>query len=144
MAAPFWSGKNSKFLFFYDGQQVTLHVQNWSVKPNVTEAADGVCGEDRDRLQTMVNFYEISVTAWNTDLAPVEKLLANIDNNDANVQPKDKTAVLSIKPNDGTSAAFVASEISIGAWELSVGGRTERATLTVPMRARFFKPAPTL
>jgi len=145
MPIPFWKGKNAKVLFFQDGKQITLDVDSWTVKPNVTESNDGVCGEDRDRLQTDVNFFEINLETKQQKLDALDGLLDNIDNNDANVLPLDKSVAFSIKPNDGTSAAYAAGgEVTIGAWDFGTSGRTERNKLTIPLRAQYFKKIGTL
>lgn len=145
MPTPFWKGKNAKVLFFQDGAQVTLDVLSWSVKPNVTESADGVCGEDRDRLQTDVNFFDINLECMQQDTVGLRTLLKNVDNDDSNVLPLDKSVAFSIKPNDGTSHAFaVGGEVTVGGWEWASPGRVERAKLTIPLRAQYFKPLSTL
>ena len=144
MSGPHWGGKNASFKFYLNGNPVVLNVKSWSCKPNVTEIADGVCGEDRDRLDTITNYYEFQVEAFLSDLRPVAALLSDTANRDQNVLPYRKEVSLTIKPNDGSKSAFVASEMSIGAWDLGVGGRTDRAMLKVPFRSRYFDPTPTL
>lgn len=144
MAGPHWGGRNAVFSFYQDNAKVVLNTKSWSCKPNVTEVADGVCGEDRDRLDSQVNYYELQVEAFLSDLKPVIAMLADTANRDQNVLPLRKQATLSIKPNDGSKVAFAASEVTIGAWELSVAGRTDRAMIKIPLRARYFDQTPTL
>ncbi len=141
MPVPFWSGKNAKVYFFIDGKKVPLDIRSWSVKANVTKAADGVGGEDRDRLQTIINYYEFSLTCWQVDVRDLALLLASIDNDDGMVQPLDKHVTFLIKPNRGTAAGFIATgDVTFDDYEWASPGRTERQTLTIPGRAQYFMP----
>ena len=144
MAGPHWSGRQAVFSFYLDNDKVVLNTKSWSCKPNVTEIADGVCGEERDRLDTVTNYYELQVEAFLADLKPVIAMLKDTANRDQNVLPLKKQATLTIKPNDGSKFAFVASEMTLGAWELAVAGRNDRAMIKIPLRARYFDQAPTL
>ena len=145
MPVPFWSGKNAKIYFFIDGKKVPLDVRTWSVKANVTKAADGVGGEKRDRLQTIINYYEISLTCWQVDVNDLAALLVSIDNDDAMVEPLDKQVTFLIKPNRGKSAGFIAhGDVTFDDWEWASPGRTERQTLTIPIRAQYFDPVKTI
>lgn len=144
MAGPHWSGRNSVFSFYLDDDKCILNTKSWSCKPNVTEVTDDVCGEDRSRLDSTVNFFELQVEGFLSDLKPVIAMLRDIANRDANVLPLRKQAALSIKPNDGSKVAFAASEVTLGAWELSVAGRNDRAMIKIPLRARYFDQTPTL
>lgn len=144
MAGPHFSGRNSTFNFYLDNDKVVLNTKSWSVKPNVTEVTDDVCGEDRSRLDSTVNFFEMQVEAYLADLKPVIAMLKDISNRDTNVLPLNKQASLSIKPNDGSKVAFVGSEATLGAWELAVAGRNDRAMIKIPLRVRYFDQTPTL
>lgn len=143
MAGPHWGGRNSTFSFYLNNDKIVLNVKSWSCKPNVTEVADDVCGEDRARLDSQTNYYEVQVEAFLADLKPVIAMLSDTANRDQNVLPFRKQVALSIKPNDGSKVAFAASEMVLGAWELSVAGRTDRAMIKIPLRARYFDQTPT-
>lgn len=136
---PFWAGKNAKILFFVDDTKVEFDVESWNCKPNVTEIDVGICGDDRDENQRIVNYFEISLTGRIRDMKVLQALLQDVDNDDGLVEPLAKDVAMSIKPNDGTRVSFAAQEVTIGAWELSVGGRKELASVTIPMKARYFK-----
>jgi hypothetical protein len=146
MSRPgFYSGKDTKVVFFIDGAKVTVDVTSWSAKPNVTDANDGVCGEDRDRLQTITNFYEVSLTCKQTGVDDLKKLLVDTDNDDAAALPLDKQIGILVRPHNGTSVGFVTSgDTAIGGWDWASPGRSERQTLTIPIRAQYFKPVQTL
>lgn len=144
MAGPHWAGRNATFSFYLNNDKIVLNTKSWSCKPNLTEVVDDLCGEDRSRLDSFVNYYELQVEAYMADLKPVIALLNDTNNRDQNVLPLRKQVALTIKPNDGSKVAFVASEVSIGAWELSVSGQKERAMIKIPFKARYFDQTPTL
>lgn len=144
MAVPFWSGKNAKVTFLQDNTKVPVDVTSWSVKRNATKVNDGVGGEDRDRLDSITNYFDISLTCKQVGIEDLKKLLEDIDNEDALVAPLDKALAFTIKPNDGSKASFVATEVTVDDWDWASGGRTERQTLTIPLRARYFREVSTV
>jgi len=140
MSIPFWKGKDAKVIFFQDGKQIPVDVDSWSVKPNVTDIADGVCGEERDRLDYEINYYDINLECKQQTTDALEAVLDDGDNQDAHVLPLDKSVAFSLKCNDGTNRAFAAGgDVTIGAWDFSAGGRTERNKFTLPLRSQYFK-----
>jgi len=136
---PFWSGRSSTLKLFVDEQSVTINVQQWSIAPFGTEAQDSLCGDIRAENQTLVEGYNISITCLMRDAEPIRVLLANTENDDLLVMPFRTEVGLMIKPLDGTAHGYSVSEVTIGLWELAVGGQSERATVTIPMKARFVK-----
>lgn len=144
-ATPFWSGKHTAIKAFVDGSPVSFKAQSWTVKQNSVMADDSLCGEDRPHFQRLVQSYDISLTCFARDLAEINTLLQDVDNDDGAVLPLAKGIAMSIKPLDGTKGGYQASgEVVIGDWELAIGGQTERAKITVPFKAQYFKPVPTL
>lgn len=141
---PFWSGKDSKLKFFFEDKTLVLDVMSWSIKPNVVEAADGICGEDRDRLQTIINFYEVSVEGKQEKLATLKEFLKDQQRLDDRVLAAEKAVGVLIFPLDGTQAAYQCREYTLGAWELSAKSRTDRNALVVPGRCRYFDELKTL
>jgi hypothetical protein len=135
---PFFRGKDAVFRLFMDGRERILNAKTWSAKRNTTDGADGVNGEDRDRPYSVTNFYDLSVTCYQKDASILLALLEDQDNDDAGVLPLDKAVGLNIKIQDGSRAAFVAKEVTLGAWELNQGGRADAVMLTIPLRARYF------
>jgi hypothetical protein len=135
---PFFRGKDATFRLFQDGKEVLVNAKTWSVKRNTTDGSDGVNGEDRDRPYSVTNFYDLSATCYQRDAKILVALLDDQDNDDAQVAPLDKAVGINIKIIDGSRAAFVAKEVTLGAWELNQGGRTEAVMLTIPLRARYF------
>ena len=135
---PFFRGKDAVFRLFQDGKEELLNAKTWSVKRNTSDGADGVNGEDRDRPYSVTNYYELSVTCYQRDVAVLLALLDDQSNDDAQTTPLNKAVGINIRIQDGSRAAFVAKEVTLGAWELNQGGRPDAVMLTVPLRARYF------
>jgi len=139
MSAPFWSGKNATVILFQNGKQIIVNVQSWDCKPNVVKAADGINGEDRDRLQTIINYYELNLSCLLSDNSPVQAMIDNQANDDANVLPFDRQIGFKIQINDGSKVAYAATEVFVDDWQLASSGRTDRNKFTLPLRARYFQ-----
>lgn len=133
------AGKNFKAKFFIDGSGIPIDVKSIDVKANVTEIAEGVCGEDRDRLQTITNYYEINLTFKLVSTEVIKRLVQDSDNDDLNVMPLQKDFALIAQPNNGLTEGFSFREMAIGSWGLNIGDRKELANFTLPIRARYFK-----
>jgi hypothetical protein len=140
----FWSGKDSRVVLMQDDSQVVLDVMSWNCKPNGVKAADGVCGESRDRLQFIINFYELTLTCKQQKAEALGKFLDSQDNLDAHAADLQRGVYMLINPLDGTQAAFQATQVTLDDWDWRTDGRTERNALTVPLRSRFFSKLPTL
>lgn len=142
--APHFSGKNTKILLFIRGTKVgSFDVMSWEVGPVGTQVADGVCGEDRDRLDFIIGHYSLSLTGQEATTKTLNALLAMQREIDLNVTIEESAIVLQFKPNDGTQAAYQARQAVFDDWRLRVGGRAERGQKTIPIRARYFEPLPT-
>ena len=135
---PFFRGKDAVFRLFMDGRERLLNAKTWSVKRNTTDGADGVNGEDRDRPFSVTNLYDLSVTCYQKDASILLALLEDQANDDADAAPLDKAVGINIRIQDSSRAAFVAKEVTLGAWELNQGGRADAVMLTIPLRARYF------
>jgi hypothetical protein len=135
---PFFRGKDAVLRLFQDGKEALLNAKTWSVKRNTSDGADGVNGEDRDRPYSVTNFYELSVTCFQRDASVLLALLDDQTNDDAQVTPLAKAVGINIRIQDGSRVAFVAKEVTLGAWEFSQGGRPDAVMLTIPLRARYF------
>ena len=135
---PFWSGKNAQVSFFIDGSnKVPVDVESWSCKPNVTTCNDGINGESRDRLQTIVNYYQITLNCKQQNLKDLDKLFENTANDDTNAPPLSKGLMIIIKPLDGTTSVYqLDGDVTIDDWEWANSGRSDRQKLTIPIRAQ--------
>jgi len=137
---PTFSGKDSVFRLFSNGIEIVLLAKTWELGPNCTNVNDGVNGEDRDRLQTITNYYEGTLTCFQNDLKALNALLSNTANNDAEALPFDQAFVASFKIIGGPKNNFIGKEMTIDNWRENQGGRTERVMLTIPFRCRYFDP----
>lgn len=145
MATPFMSGKQATAKLFIDGSPVVLNVQSWTVNQRSVKAEDGLCGEDRPHIQTLVQGYDINLTCFQRDVNDIKALLVDVDNDDQSVMPLNKAVALSLKPLDGTRQGFATSgEVAIDDWSWAAGGQSERIKLTIPMRSQKIKAVQTL
>ena len=141
---PFFSGKDAVLRLFSNGAEVILNAKTWDCGPDVTKVADGVNGEDRDRLQSITNSYSFTADCYMDDAKQIDAMLAWSSNNDAQVAPYDAAAAISIKVLDGSKKAYLAKEVTIDDHRIKQGGRTERVMITINFRARYFTALPTL
>lgn len=142
---PFWAGRNATLVFLRDSKKVEFKDKTWSVKQRGVEASDNVGGEDRSREQTIVDGYDIEIEAFMEDLQELLVLLDDVAQRDTRTQPKEIGVGMLIKPNNGTRVAFQASQVTFGLFEFNGNpGRTERAMLRVPLKARYFDAVPTV
>jgi len=145
MSVPFLSGKNVKNVFIRDNEKVVLNDSSFEVKPNGVEIADGVNGENRDRLDYIINFYDINVTSFTAKLELVEAFIAEQKDRDTNTIPKDKAVGMVVQCNDGTTKSLVMwGDVTIGNWGLGIRGRTDRVQVTMPIRCQYLDFAPTI
>lgn len=139
---PFFKGKDVTLIFLRDSKKVEFKSKSIEVTKNTTDSNDGVNGEDRDRLQSVTNFFEIQIEAWMEDLSELQMLLDEDAQLDTRTQPVEKGVGMLVRPNNGTRFAAEAQQVTIGGWGWSVPGRTENSMLKVPIRARYFKSVP--
>jgi len=137
---PFFVGRDCKLKFFIAGVSIgELDAKSFNVKKVATAVADGIIGEDRDRLDSIVNHYELKLTCHNADLKKLVALLADQELIDEGGIPTDQAMAIVIRPKDGSKTGFQASEAVFDDWSFDIGGMTERAMLEIPIRCRYFK-----
>jgi hypothetical protein len=129
---------HTKFVFIIDSSQVPVDIEKCSVKLNATKVNDGVCGENRDRLWRYINWYDVNITCKLCDMDPVNVLLRDVDNDDAGAPPLVKSFGALIHPPNQKRTAYALGGVIVDDWEWSIGGRTERASVSIPMRAVTF------
>ncbi len=134
----FFKGQQSVFKVFLDGDELVLNSKSWNVKVNVTKIADGVNGEDRDRLDRVVNYFEISADLFQRDVKVLQGFLKDIKNDDASVFGLAKGGGMRIKILDGSRKAFVCKEMTFDDWDFTASARSDRAMLKVSFRCRYF------
>ena len=143
-STPFFSGKDAVLRLFINGKETILNAKSWDASPNITKVNDGVNGEDRDRLQSIVNYFEFSASCYMDSGAQIPDVLAYYANNDAQVLPFDAAAAIQFKILDGSKKAFVAKEVTVDDVKISNSGRTDRVMLSLNFRARYFDATPSL
>lgn len=141
---PFFRGQNVVLKFYQDNKPVYLAAKNWDVEENATEAADGVNGEYRDRLDKVTNYYTASVDVFQTDQEVLQAYMAAQDADDNNQLPLKQTCAIQINHRDGTRAAYLLTECKVGPFKETNGSRSDAVMLNLKIRFRFFKPVPSI
>lgn len=146
---PFLKGKNVTLTYLLGNslgktENLVIQAKNFTVKPNVTDIADGLLGEDRDDLDSETNFYEINFTALIRKATLIAKFLDHQKGKDLKVAMSESAVGIIVKPHDGSTQAFQLRGYVLGAWEWNIGGRVERVEVPVPGRARYFEPVASL
>jgi len=141
---PFYRGKDVVLKFYQNGKPVTLLAKNWSVEEDAVEAADGVNGEDRDRLDKVTNFYRATVDIFLADQEVMQAIIDAQVPDDASTLPLKQTGAIQIRHRDGTKAAYLLKEMKAGPFTKNQGGRTDPVMLTLKMRFRYFSPVQTI
>ena len=131
---PFMEGRNSSLIVFQQNQRRNFPFKSKGVKPNVTKHADGVNGEDRDRLSVTLNYYEGSAEMYVGDLQFLTDWLEAQKARDAKTAPLDQTGALRFYPNDGTKKTYILQEFILDEWDLKDGGRSEKKMVTFNYR----------
>lgn len=137
MATPFMKGKTAFVRFLLDGEKVEVTVKSWEIECVGEEIADGVNGEDRDRIDYEINYFRISLELFKENPTLLKKLMANQANDDAGALPLAKGAGFVLKSQDGSKLGLKAEEMTIDNWKLASSGRTDRLMTTLPLRARY-------
>ena len=135
---PFVKGQQSVFKFFLDGNEVILNTKSWNCKANVTKIADAVNGEERDRLDRVVNYFEISAECFNRDMKVLDAAIKDIENDDQSVTPLDKVGGVRIKVLDGSRKAYQCKELVLDDFDITASERAPRTMSKLTMRCRYF------
>jgi len=141
---PFFRGQNVVLKFYQDNKPVYLAAKNWDVEENATEVADGVNGENRDRLDKVTNYYTATVDIFQTDQEVMEAYLKAQQADDDNLLPKRQTGAVQIKHRDGTRASYLLQEVKAGPMKLNNASRQEAVMLNLKLRFRYYKQVPSI
>lgn len=135
----FMKGKGAILTLFIDSNKVdALDVETWSIEPVKEEIADGVNGEDRDRLDAEIKYYKLDLSCFNATADKLKKILDYDDSLDEDAADPVQFGV-KLKSTDGTSDLFTLKECVIDSWKWASGGRVNRQMLTIPIRGTRFK-----
>ena len=139
---PFLVGAKATFRFYMQNaagnlQEQRAYAKTWRVKRNVTQIQDSVGGEDRDRLQAVTNFYELTAELHMRDAGFWRALTGYVLNTDAGLTPFQIAGGLKLFIADGSNAAFVLREMVVDGEEVSQAGRDRTMMMTLPARFRY-------
>ena len=131
-------GIDCKFSLLMEGNIMTeFRAKNVTVRPNVTEIVDDLCGEDRSRLDVIVNFYEGSFDTYMGNVAILNKAISYLDLKNASVD-LGLAVGFRIQVYDATAPGLyqLGGITTLGAWDLTMAERATRNMLKLPFRAQ--------
>lgn len=131
-------GRDVKMKMFQDGKPILIDAKNFDIEENATETNDGVCGEDRDRLDKVTNFYSGSVDIYQQDQHVMAKVIEAQDVDDAADAPLTQYATFIFKNRDGTRTVYKLSECKFGPFKDSASGRGDNVMLNMKIRGRYW------
>lgn len=138
-AKPFAIGQGGVVQIFLDGQKFgdEMDVESWKIQHNVEAVADGICGEDADRLDHIHKSWSLTLTLKMVTFDKIAAYLKYRTDVDSQSTP-DQAVGLKLTPRAGTGTKlFSFSECSIGGMGLGAGGRTNRINMDLPVMARY-------
>lgn len=142
--ANFWKGKDAKLLISFREEKLIINHSDFEVTRKGEAVADGVCGEDRDRLDYVTTHFDVSINAWQEDLKAIVQFVAEQKAKDIREIPKQSSIGILIFPENLTTAAFQCREYTLDDWSMGWSGRKERNKLKMPGRCRYFDVLPTV
>lgn len=84
---PFTRGQNAVLKLFQNNKPIYFACKVWDVEENATEIADGVGGENRDRLDKVINYFTMSVDIYHADEAAIQAYMDAQDADDGGILP---------------------------------------------------------
>lgn len=133
-STPFYRGRDVTLRLTSNGKPVYFAAKSFQWEQVAVEAADGVNGEDRDRLDLITNYFQGTVDIYAADQTQMQMLLDQQTNDDASGSPFKQTGSVRINHRDGTRSAFKMIGMKIGPWTKNLPGRTEIGMLTLKFR----------
>jgi hypothetical protein len=119
-----------------------ISIKSTRVQEVAEEAADGVCGENRDRLQKITNYYRVTQECYdNTEAKLLTTWLTNQKNEDAVLPQLAMAGGMLFKFLDTSAIAFTMTNCTLGPLDYNISGRTARNMATVMYRCQYFNPA---
>lgn len=137
MATPHINGKGSKIVWFVNNVKgPPLVVQKYDFGPVVEEIADGVCGEETERLDRELKHYAGSLTIYNEDTRTLALLLKYDE--DMGYGAGGTSASLGFRILDKKNGAIklAATDVVIGSWKWTSPGQIDRSMVDIPIRCR--------
>jgi hypothetical protein len=140
MASPkHMKGTGSILTLFLDGaKQRPLDVESWSIKPVKVQVADAVCGERRDRLDSLVRHYMLSLKCFNETAAKLVMLTGYDESSDTN-SIEDVALALRLTDRRNGHTLWSLLDAVIDDWNWACGGQKENQMVDIPIRGTEFK-----
>lgn len=143
-AIPFVRGRDAVFKLYQQNKPIYLPCKTWDIDENATENADGVNGEDRDRLDKVTNYFTCKLEVFQQDQSLILAYMAAQNQDDASLLPLVQTGAIQIRQRDGTRAAYLLEEMKIGPLKETLSSRQEVVMLSLTVRFRYWKPVPSI
>lgn len=141
---PFTRGLNVVLKLYQNGKPIYIKTKNFKVEVNATEVSDPVNGEDRDRLDLVVNSYSFSCEIYENDKEFMDSYLASQAADDEQGLPLAQSAAVQKKMRDGTRVAYSMLEAKFGPWDYAPGERANAAMHNLKGRFRYWKQVPSI
>lgn len=139
---PFLVGANATFRIYISNaagnlEEKLANAKTWRIRKNVTKIQDPVGGEDRDRLNVVVNFYELSSELFMQNGSFWDAVTNYVLNNDQGLAPFQVAGGLKLFVRDGSKKTYILREMVIDDEEVAQGGRDRTMMMTLPARFRY-------
>ena len=139
MGAPkFMKGRGARLTTFIDGAKLEpLDVESWNLKPVKIQVADAVCGENRDRLDSLTRHYAGALKCFNANVTKLKALKKYDQASDDNA-PQEVAIAFKLTDRSNGRSLWMLSDITIDDWNWTVGGRDENQMVDIPFRGTDF------
>lgn len=132
-------GRGARLTIFRGGRQFpALDVDSWELKEVATLIADRVCGEDRDRLDKLINHYSLSLKCHNQTGDKIKSLMQYDSQIEAGAAEDVDGAIKLTDPKGGQLLLALRSAV-IDDWAVTNGGQTEVVSTNIPIRGRYLE-----
>jgi hypothetical protein len=138
-------GRDTRFLVQFNGGRWPVLVKSWRVQEQAVEAADGVNGEQRDRLQKITQFYKAMFDCYDSgNENTLSNLIQNQSNEDAQLPdlPVAGGLLFTFRGNRGIRQAFTLKNGTLGPLDMNMGGRTSALNHALSYRFQYFTQIP--
>lgn len=136
---PHVRGQNVVLKFFQNNKPVYLNAKNWEVEENATEIAEGVNGEDRDRLDKVTNYFSCSVDTYMQDQEILQAYFEALATDDATQLPLRQVLAVQGTERDGVRFAYLMQEAKAGPIKFSMTSRQDSIMVNLKFRFRYLK-----
>jgi hypothetical protein len=145
-AVDFLSGKGSRFKVTFNNTFWLIKTKTWKITENATLVADDVNGEDRSRLQKLINFYDAAFDCYEDGAVSqiLQSIVTNQKNEDASFPQLPMSGGILFNQLDGSRQGFSCINCTLGPMSFGSGGRTERIMHNLSFRFQYFQSVKTV